>query len=231
LAALNAVPAHAQAPDSRSSVAQAVAFLDTMSNAYPSSGTPTLPQSYADELGLFATGFVYDAAVTVCAALAAGRIALARRVGDGLLFAQSHDPVYHDGRLRQAYNVGPYVFYGGNPSPYGLVLPDGTANIGWQFGFLGTAVGDMAWPGIALVRLFAATHDRRYLDGERERGVSTIFLPPILAGARSVTQQEGFELAGGAAFIIDGIGAGPTPTAARSLSSDGALAASDFLKR
>ena len=167
LAALNAVPAHAQAPDSRSSVAQAVAFLDTMSNAYPASGTPTLPQSYADELGLFATGFVYDAAVTVCAALAAGRIALARRVGDGLLFAQTHDPVYHDGRLRQAYNVGPYVFYGGNPSPYGLVLPDGTANIGWQFGFLGTAVGDMAWPGIALVRLFAATHDHRYLDGAR----------------------------------------------------------------
>jgi hypothetical protein len=167
LAALNAVPAHAGPPDSRSSVAQAVAFLDTMSNAYPASGTPTLPQSYADELGLFATSFVYDAAVTVCAALAAGRTALARRVGDGLLFAQAHDPDYHDGRLRQAYNVGPYTFYDGNPSPYGLVLPDGTANIGWQFRFLGTAVGDMAWPGIAFVRLYAATHDHRYLDGAR----------------------------------------------------------------
>lgn len=168
LAALQAVPAQAKAPDSRSSVADAVAFLDTMSTAYPASGTPNLPQSYADELGLFATSFVYDAAVTVCAALAAGRISLARRVGDGLLFAQAHDPVYHDGRLRQGYNVGPYVFYDGNPSPYGLVLPDGTANIGWQFGFLGTAVGDMAWPGIALVRLYAATHDRRYLVGARQ---------------------------------------------------------------
>lgn len=167
LALLPAIPAQAQTSSSHSSVAQAVAFLDTMSNAYPVSGTPTLPQSYADELGLFSTCFVYDAAVAACAALAAGRTSVARRIGDGLLYAQAHDPVYSDGRLRQGYNVGPYVFYDGNPSPYGLVLPDGTANIGWQFGFLGTAVGDMAWPGIALVRLYVATHDRRYLDGAR----------------------------------------------------------------
>jgi hypothetical protein len=166
LAALPAI-AHAETPARRSSVEEAVAFLDTMSSAYPASGAPTLPQSYADELGLFSTSFVYDAALAVCAALAAGRTALARRIGDGLLFAQAHDPVYHDGRLRQAYNVGPYVFYDGNPSPYGLVLPDGTANIGWQFGFLGTAVGDMAWPGIALVRLYVATGDERYLHGAR----------------------------------------------------------------
>lgn len=167
LAVLPAVPAQADSHSSRSSVAEAVAFLDTMSSAYPASGTPNLPQSYADELGLFSTSFVYDAAVAVCAALAVGRTALARRIGDGLLFAQAHDPVYHDGRLRQGYNVGPYVFYDGNPSPYGLVLPDGTANIAWQFGFLGTAVGDMAWPGIAFVRLYCATGDRRYLDGAR----------------------------------------------------------------
>lgn len=168
LAVLPAVPGHADTPGARTSVEEAVSFLDAMTSAYPASGTPTLPQSYADELGLFSTSFVYDAALAVCAALAAGRTGLARRVGDGLLFAQDHDPTYHDGRLRQAYNVGPYVFYDGNPSPYGLVLPDGTANIGWQFGFLGTAVGDMAWPGIALVRLYAATGDARYLEGARK---------------------------------------------------------------
>ena len=81
----------------------------------------------------------------------------ARAIGDGLVYAQEHDPGYSDGRLRQGYNVGPYTFYDGNPQPYGFVLPDGTANIGWQFGFLGTAVGDMAWPGIALAQLFART--------------------------------------------------------------------------
>ncbi len=163
-----AVPGHADTPDARSSVEEAVSFLDAMSSAYPASGSPTLPQSYADELGLFSTSFVYDAALAVCAALAAGRTGLARRVGDGLLFAQDHDSTYDDGQLRQAYNVGPYVFYDGNPSPYGLVRPDGTANIGWQFGFLGTAVGDMAWPSIALVRLYAATGDARYLEGARK---------------------------------------------------------------
>ena len=49
----------------------------------------------------------------------------AELLGDGLLYAQDHDPGYSDGRLRQAYNVGPYVFYDGVPQPYGFVLPDG----------------------------------------------------------------------------------------------------------
>ena len=88
----------------------------------------------------------------------------AKALGDGLVYAQENDPAYDDGRLRQGYNVGPYTFYDGNPQPYGFVLPDGNANIGWQFGFLGTAVGDMAWPGIALLHLYAATKDGRYLD-------------------------------------------------------------------
>ncbi|WP_235521066.1 Tat pathway signal sequence domain protein [Cellulomonas sp. Leaf395] len=146
----------------------AVAFLQSATDAYPTLNTgPRLPQSYADELGLFSTAFVYDSALAVIALLADGRRSAeetARVIGDGLVYAQEHDPVYSDGRLRQGYNVGPYTFYDGNPQPYGFVLPDGSANIGWQFGFLGTAVGDMAWPGIALAQLFARTHDRRYLD-------------------------------------------------------------------
>lgn len=146
------------------SVADAVGFLKTMASAYPAAGSPTLPQSYADELGLFSTAFVYDAAVAACAALAAGEVGLARSIGDGLVYAQTHDPSYSDGRLRQAYNVGPYTFYDGSQNPYGLVMADGKANVGWQFGFLGTAVGDMAWPGIALVRLFVATKATGYLD-------------------------------------------------------------------
>lgn len=145
-------------------VRAAHAFLRTMANAYPSVSPPTLPQSYADELGLFSSAFVYDASLAICAALALGDTRLARRIGDGLVFAQANDPTHPDGRLRQAYNVGPYTFYDGNPSPYGLKLPDGTANIGWQFGFLGTAVGDMAWPGIALVRLYRATRKSTYRD-------------------------------------------------------------------
>jgi hypothetical protein len=144
----------------------AFAFLDAASRTYPDSNPgPRLAQSYADQLGLFSTAFVYDNALAVCAYLAGGRsrLADARALGDGLVYAMEHDPGYSDGRLRQAYNVGPYVFYDGTPQDHGLVLPDGSANIGWQFGFLGTAVGDMAWPGIALVQLYEATRDRTYL--------------------------------------------------------------------
>ena len=148
---------------------RAVEFLRVMTDAYPEQNGdgPRLPQSYSDENGLFSTAFVYDSALAVCAALTGGRgdVALARTIGDGLLYAQDNDPVHSDGRLRQAYNVGPYTFYDGVPQPHGFVLPNGDANIGFQFGFLGTAVGDMAWPGIALVQLHAATGDRRYLDG------------------------------------------------------------------
>jgi hypothetical protein len=142
-----------------------VAFLSEMTDAYPDlTGGPRLPQSYADELGLFSTAFVYDSAIATCAALAAGMTSLAATIGDGLVYAQQHDPGFDDGRLRQAYNVGPYTFYDGSPQDHGLVLPDGTANISWQFGFLGTAVGDMAWPGIALAHLAARTHRSSYRD-------------------------------------------------------------------
>ncbi|GGK80165.1 hypothetical protein [Ornithinimicrobium pekingense] len=166
-AATPATPADAvPVPPGRPSLRSAVAFLDRMTDAYPArADQPRLPQSYADELGLFSTSFVYDAALAVVAALAAGRTDVARTIGDGLLFAQDRDPAHADGRLRQAYNVGPYVFYDGTPNPHGLVLPGGSANIGWQFGFLGTAVGDMAWPGIALVQLHDATGETAYLEG------------------------------------------------------------------
>jgi len=151
-----------------SSLRSAVAFLRTAADAYPDLNTgPRLAQSYADELGLFSTAFVYDNALAILALLADGSrasLATAKALGDGLVFAQEHDPAHDDGRLRQGYNVGPYTFYDGSPQDHGLVLPDGTANIGWQFGFLGTAVGDMAWPGLALAHLYGATRDRRYRD-------------------------------------------------------------------
>lgn len=166
LAGPAAAAAGRPAPDASTSVRRALGFLGTAADGYPASNPDVrLAQSYADELGLFSTAFVYDNALAVCAHLSAGKIARARQLGDGLLYAMDHDPAYSDGRLRQAYNVGPYVFYDGNPQPHGFVLPDGGANVGSQFGFLGTAVGDMAWPGIALAQLYTATRGARYLRG------------------------------------------------------------------
>ena len=135
-------------------------------DAYPDHGTIRLAQSYTDQAGLFSTAFTYDNALAILAHLAvpAGE-SRAVALGDALLYAQAHDPVYDDGRLRQAYNVGPYTFYDGSPQPDGFVKADGTANVGTQFGFTGTAVGDMAWAGIALGALAGRTGERRFLTG------------------------------------------------------------------
>ncbi|MCD9875064.1 Tat pathway signal sequence domain protein [Streptomyces guryensis] len=144
------------------------AFLDAAMDGYPDSGKTRLAQSYTDQAGLFSTAFTCDNALTILAYLARpGAVSRTRAValGDALLYAQAHDPQYDDGRLRQAYNAGPYVFYDGSSQPDGFVHADGTVNVGTQFGFTGTAVGDMAWAGIALAALAERTHQHRFLAG------------------------------------------------------------------
>ncbi|MGW0711078.1 Tat pathway signal sequence domain protein [Streptomyces sp. NPDC002643] len=145
---------------------RAHAFLGAAMDAYPDHGDIRLTQSYTDQAGLFSTAFTYDNALAVLAHLAVGTEEGRTRavaLGDALIYAQEHDPAYDDGRLRQAYNVGPYVFFDGVPQPDGFVRADGTANVGTQFGFTGTAVGDMAWAGIALSALAGRTGKRRFL--------------------------------------------------------------------
>ncbi|MEU7723431.1 Tat pathway signal sequence domain protein [Streptomyces tibetensis] len=151
-----------------SAPARGRAFLAAAMDAYQEHGDLRLTQSYTDQAGLFSTAFTYDNALALLAHLAArtpAGLTRAQALGDALLHAQRHDPTYDDGRLRQAYNVGPYTFYDGSPQPDGFVRADGTANVGTQFGFTGTAVGDMAWAGIALGALARRTGARRFLDG------------------------------------------------------------------
>lgn len=158
----------AEAADGPCAPRRALAFLAAAMDAYPGHGTVRLAQSYTDQAGLFSTAFTYDNALVILAGLAVGTADGRRRavaLGDALLYAQAHDPGYDDGRLRQAYNVGPYTFYDGSAQPDGFVRADGTANVGTQFGFTGTAVGDMAWAGIALGALAGRTGERRFLAG------------------------------------------------------------------
>ena len=178
------------------SVGRAEAFLRAMTDAYPD-GEPGAPDPA--ELRRRARAVPHRVRLRHRArgrvrALTGGRrtLGLARTIGDGLVYAQEHDPGYDDGRLRQGYNVGPYIFYDGNPQPHGFVLPDGTANIGWQFGFLGTAVGDMAWPGIALVQLYAPHRRPRYLDAAIRIGtwITTNAVLARLAGRVHVRRQR-----------------------------------------
>lgn len=165
---MSASPARAGEARERppSAARRGYAFLDAAMDGYPTFGPVRLAQSYTDQAGLFSTAFTYDNALTIlayladCTARSTGRAVL---LGDALRYAQANDPQYSDGRLRQAYNVGPYTFYDGSLQPDGFVRADGKANVGTQFGFLGTAVGDMAWSSIALAALYRRTGAKRFL--------------------------------------------------------------------
>jgi uncharacterized protein YyaL (SSP411 family) len=68
-----------------------------------------------------------------------------------LLYAQQNDAVA-DGRFRQAY-------FAGVPDSNGVFITRGLPF------FQGSAVGDVAWPGIALAQLYSRTGVKAYLDG------------------------------------------------------------------
>ncbi|HEX7390582.1 MAG TPA: hypothetical protein VF286_10755 [Acidiphilium sp.] len=50
--------------------------------------------------------YVYDNALAGLVLLAGGHALAASRIADALVLAQTHDPVFHDGRLRNAYRAG-----------------------------------------------------------------------------------------------------------------------------
>jgi len=139
------------------SINYAYLFLDKMMDAYAQGITVRLCQSYSDQIAggtFYSTAFVYDNALLVLACLARARasdIQRAKVIGDALLYAQQNDSV-SDGRFRQAY-------FAGAPDSHGISVTRGLPF------FQGSAVGDVAWPGIALAQLYACTGVKAYLDG------------------------------------------------------------------
>jgi len=150
--------ANAASPTSSlaASIQGAFAFLNQMMDNYAQGSTVRMCQSYSDQIagGTFlSTAFVYDNAVMLLAYLARGRgqdIQRAIVLGNALLYAQNNDPA-GDGRFRQAYFAG--VDNGGVYVSTGLSY------------FQGSAVGDVAWSGIALAQLYARTGVHAYLQG------------------------------------------------------------------
>jgi hypothetical protein len=134
------------------SLRAAVRFLQRAVDAYRPAGY-RLVQSYQDNSGLTDVGFIYDNALTAMALLSAGDVGRARAIGDALLYAQTHDVEFEDFRLRQAYHVDRFVD------------AQGKAVSGYEFGLTGTAVGDMAWSGVALAQLARTTRQQSYLTG------------------------------------------------------------------
>lgn len=131
---------------------------------------PVFPRSWETPRGderpepaLAGAAFTYDTALTAIALVACGRVEEARRPADALLAASKSDRTFRDGRVRNAYRVGP---------PGDAPLPNGWwdkregrwAEDPYQ---LGSATGNVAWAALAMLTLHQATGGADYLDGAR----------------------------------------------------------------
>jgi hypothetical protein len=116
---------------------------------------------------LQATAFLYDNAAAVLALVGCNDIPAARRIGDAMLFAQTHDRAWHDGRLRNAYFAGTLarpVKLSGWWDPY--------QNRWFEDRYqVGSDTGNMAWAMLALLALDRMTNDPRYRAGAIRLGM------------------------------------------------------------
>ncbi len=107
---------------------------------------PTFPQ------GGFQASFTYDNALVITALLqrpTSNNVSHAVALGESLLYAQAHDPLTADGRLRTSYEPSPFVTAAGTP----------------YVGGFSVYTGNMAWAGMALTRLYHVTGQQAFLDG------------------------------------------------------------------
>jgi hypothetical protein len=152
-------------PAATPSVRNAYGFLNRIMDQYATGSTPRLVQSFMGgtpgQQG-FTDSVTYDDALLIDAYLAEGSpdgLARAETIGSSLLLAQSHDPA-RDGRVRATYAPTPFV----TPRRHGkqhvkVRIRDRTSD-----------VGNMAWVGMALSRLYSATGNASYLSGAEAIG-------------------------------------------------------------
>ncbi len=140
------------------SLENAFQFQNLMMDAYATGATVRLAQSYSDQ-ALGATAFTYDNAVSIHAYLASedpDSLARAVVLGQGLLYAQRTNFPVADGRFAQAYFVNVPATDGSGA----FITP-----AAYPFYFYGSAVGDQAWAGMALLQLYVRTRTAAFLDG------------------------------------------------------------------
>ncbi len=138
----------------------------------PGSG-PVFLRSYDSQYGIGQTSelalgnaaFTYDNALAVIALVACGKQPQALRIGESLLSAATLDRARLKGRLRNAYRAGPQ-----NQKP---IPPMGwwdvTANRWFEDPYqVGSATGNVAWAGLALMTLGDATGEERFRNGAAE---------------------------------------------------------------
>jgi hypothetical protein len=171
-----------------------VKWLDARVDAIPGAA-PVFIASYDVEPGKSDfdaananAAYTYDQALAVMALIAAGDLPRARRIGDALVYAQDHDRFWKDGRLRNAYLAGP-VEGGAAKLPGQWNAAFGR----WQEDAYqaGSASGNNAWAGVALMRLYAATGDAKYKAAAQKIAAWLQTLPDAAHGIPG--GSEGFE--------------------------------------
>jgi hypothetical protein len=151
----------ARPEDARSylaSIDKAYNFQNIMMDAYATGSTVRLIESYSDQGGLESTAFTYDNAVSIHAYLVRGShddLSRAEVLGKGLIYAQSTNFPFNDGRFAQAYFVNQEATDGSGA----FIAP-----AAFPFYFYTSAVGDQAWAGMALAQLYRRTGNKIYLN-------------------------------------------------------------------
>lgn len=144
-------------------------------DAIPGKG-PAFLRSYDDASGQGPPGddalknaaFTYDNALAAIALVACGRAGKARRIGDALLSAVDADRAGPAaGRLRTAYRAGPQQELPIPPNGWWNPKRQRWEEDAYQ---VGTATGNVAWAGLALLTLADALDEPRYRDGAAKLG-------------------------------------------------------------
>ena len=99
--------------------------------------------------------YLYDNAVAAVVLARAGAQEHAETISDAIVFAQTHDRTFHDGRLRNTYNSGDPKSDSGRSIAAGKVtirIPGFGQNGRWQEDeyTVSTSTGNMAWSILAL---------------------------------------------------------------------------------
>jgi hypothetical protein len=159
-------------------------YLDDISYDKPRLDEPRLLQSYrtiapglAVDQVMRNAAYVYDNALALMAFIARGDKARSALLADALVYAQTHDRYYADGRLRNAYQAGDLASPPGwapNGRAGAARMPGWTTALGeWveSDGFAGTSTGNIAWAMMALLRYYQKWGGSAYLGAAKKMGL------------------------------------------------------------
>ncbi|MBP2301328.1 hypothetical protein [Azospirillum picis] len=132
-------------------------FLRSYDNAFAPGPT--------SEPALSTAAFTYDNALAIMALTACGRQSQALRIGEALLDAVSLDRAGYKGRLRNTYRAGAQRQRPIPPNGWWDAVGNHWGEDPYQ---VGTATGNVAWAGLALLTLAEATGQDRFRDGAAE---------------------------------------------------------------